>query len=233
MKKFIVLIFLIIFLGVSIYAAVNFLGNDNKKIKDIIKKDEYKEYKAGDFIKFQERNWYVMYDSDKKSDYVTLITADLLTLQDEGLGTVLNGIYESSELNKYLKNNYTDELGQNNLVEINGYKVRLFNQDDFNHLLKGEYDEEKDEYTLTECPEYICQTNSTYATMIDTNSDVELEDVYLNVDDIEDPLYDEYQLHLKYYNISSTYETHKMKSITDTTALFIRPVINVYKSSLE
>lgn len=233
MKKFIVLIFLIIFLVISIYAAVNFLGKDDNKIKDIIKKDEYKEYKAGDFIKFQERNWYVMYDSDKKSDYVTLITADLLTLEDEGIGSVLNGIYESSDLNKYLKDNYANELGQENLVEINGYKVRLFNKDDFDHLLKAKYDEKKDEYTLTDCPEYICQTNSSYATMIDTNSDIELENVYLNVDDIENPLYGEYKLHLKYYNISSTYETYKMDSITDTTALFIRPVINVYKSSLE
>ncbi|HAB66702.1 MAG TPA: hypothetical protein DCE23_04980 [Firmicutes bacterium] len=233
MKRFVILIFLIIFLVISIYGAVRFFGNDGTPIDNMFRKEEYKEYKAGDAVKFNDSKWYVMYDSNKDSDYVTAISADLVTLDDEGIKYVVSGIYETSELNKYLKNDYVKMLGEDKLVEKNGYKVRLFNKDDLDVLLDTTYDKDNDEYTINNCPSYICQTNTHHATMIDTNSNVDLKNVYLNIDDIDDPLYDEYKLHLKYYNISSTYETYRLNSITDNVSLIIRPVINVYKNSLE
>ena len=49
----------------------------------------------------------------------------------------------------------------------------------------------------------------------------------------EDLLYGDYTLHLKYYNVSSTYEKHMLVSLVDDATLFVRPVINVYKSSLK
>ena len=61
----------------------------------------------------------------------------------------------------------------------------------------------------------------------------EFVDVYNNVNDIEDLLYGDYTLHLKYYNVSSTYEKHMLVSLVDDATLFVRPVINVYKSSLK
>lgn len=233
MKRFIILVFLIIFLVVSIYAAVNFFDTEDNSGNKIFNKEEYTSYKAGDTIDFNDSEWYVMYDSDKNTDYLTMISADLITLEEQDIAYVVNGIYESSDLNNYLKNEYAEELGVDKLVEKNGYKVRLFNKDDLDNLLDVTYDSKNDEYKINNCPQYICQTNSFFATMIDTNQDIELKDVYLNVDDIEDPLFDEYELHLKYYNITSTYETFRMNSITDTATLFIRPVINVYKNSLD
>lgn len=233
MKKFIVLILLIAFLVVAIYGAVNFFGKEEGSQPDIFKKDEYKEYKAGEYITFSDSKWYVLYDSNKTEEDVTLISADILNLEEEQLDTVLSGIYESSDLNKYLKNEYAKSLGEEKLVEKNGYKVRLFNKDDLDNLLDVTYNEKKDEYEINNCPDYICLTNAYYSTMIDTNEKVEFENVYLNVSDIEDPLYDDYELHLRYYNITTTYETFKLNSIVDNTNLLIRPVINVYKSYLE
>lgn len=82
-----------------------------------------------------------------------------------------------------------------------------------------------------ECPDYVCLYNSVYATMIDTHS-IEKENVYNNIDDISDLDTDDYQLHLKYYNISNDFGNEKLESIVNDATLMIRPVINLKKSSL-
>jgi len=237
MKKFIIFIILIlVVVGGMFLIKSRLVDKEEVETKKTFKKKEYKEYKVGDLVSFHEEDWYVLYDSSKKDDYLTLISSNILSLEEEGITTVVNGIYESSSINHYLKSDMVEELGEDNLVDKNGYKVRLFNQDDFNQLFKEsdiEYDEEKDEYTLNNCPAFICLTNTYYATMIDTNNDKEMLDVYSNVEDVEDLLYEDYTLHLKYYNITSTYETFRMNSLVDNTTLFVRPVIHVYKESLE
>ncbi len=237
MKRYIILIVLLIVLVFSLFIGLNYLNNEETTVKNIFNnKEAYKEYKSGDLVKLNDEEWYVMYDSHKDSDYVTLISADIFSLEELGIDTVVKGIYETSEINKYLKGEYARNIGEEKLVEKNGYTVRLFNQDDLDLLIDLEdirYDENKDEYVIDECPDFICLTNTFYATMIDTNDKLELYDVYYNVDDIEDILYGEYQLHLKYYNITSTYETYKINSIVDNATLFVRPVINVYKNSLD
>lgn len=236
MKRYIILIILLIILGVGLFIGLNLINDEETTVKKIFTKEGFNEYKSGDLVKLNGDEWYVMYDSNKDSDYVTLISADILSLDEMEIDTVLKGIYETSDLNKYLKDEYAKSIGEDKLVEKNGYKVRLFDKDDFNFLINEEdysYDEERDEYVLTECPEFICLTNTFYATMIDTRNDVEFFDVYYNVADIEDLLYGDYTLHLKYYNITATYETYKINSLVDNATLFVRPVINVYKNSLD
>ena len=122
------------------------------------------------------------------------------------------------------------EYGEKNLVEKNGYKVRLFDQDDLKQLLDVEYNEEDDSYTIIECPNYICLNNTSFSTMISTNSKYEGIDVYNNLNDIGNEEY--YKLHLPYYHIVGENNEYSLESIVDDTAMFVRPVINVYKSSL-
>lgn len=233
MKKYIILIILFVILGLGIFVGFNVLDDKETTVKTIFNKKTYDEYKVGDLVRFNDEEWYVMYDSLKNSDYVTLISSNIISLEEENITTVVGGIYETSELNKYLKNDLAKSLGEENLVEKNGYKIRLLSEDDFESLVTAEYNKEKDEYEITDCPDFICLTNCFYATMIDTENNLDLTDVYYNVDDIEDVLYDDYVLHLKYYNLSSTYETYKLNSLVDNATLFVRPVINVYKSSLD
>ncbi len=232
MKKFIIFIVIIIILGLGVFIGYKMLDKDDNSLKKIFNKETYAEYKAGDRVIFGDTDWYVMYDSNKDSDYVTLINDGIMYLYDEDIVNVLDTIYEISDLRKYLENDYLKELGEDNFVEIHGYKVRLLNKDDMDSLIKYEYDEDNDEYKILECPDYICDLNWSYATMIDTNTNKEYVDAYNNVSDIED-LNDEYLLHLKYYNVNFDTKGFKLQSLVDDVTLFVRPVINVYKNSLE
>lgn len=232
MKKYIILIILLIILGCGTFIVFNVLNDNNPTIKKMFNKEDYKEYESGDVVSFANERWYVLHDSSKEKEYVTLISSDIQYLDDEKLAYVSSGIYETSAINKYLSNDYIKELGSENFIEINGYKARLFNQDDFDKLIVAQYDEDEDSYILEKCPEFVCLTNTYYATMIDTNNDKEFVDVYNNIGDIEDLLYGDYTLHLRYYNISNTYDTHSLDSLVNDATLFVRPVINVYKSSL-
>ena len=78
-------------------------------------------------------------------------------------------------------------------------------------------DDETDSYDITDCPDFICLTNVFYATMISTNSSVQ------GLDELE---------HLNYYNLSTTYDTYKLESLVEDSTLFVRPVVNVYKESI-
>lgn len=233
MKKYIILVILLIVLGCGIFITCNVLDNEAPSIKKIFNKTEYKIYKAGNVVEFADERWYVLHNSDNKTEYVTLISSNIMYLDDEELAYVIGGIYETSAINNYLSNEYVKKIGSKNFVEVNGYKARLFNKDDFDKLIDATYDEDTDSYNINNCPEYICLTNTSFATMIDTNQNKEFVDVYNNINDIENLLYGDYTLHLKYYNITSTYEKHMLLSLVDDATLFVRPVINVYKSSLE
>lgn len=230
-KKVIIIIVAIILIVGLIFVGFNIFNPKNETFKKIFHKETYAEYHKGDVINFKDQEWYVLYDSDKNTDYVTLLSADILYLADEGIENVFNEVYEISPLNKYLEGDYVKQLGSDNLVEIHGYKARLLNMDDLKNTVSYDYDEDEDEYTLTDCPDYICLPEVTYATMIDT-ADKEFVDVYTNVNDIEDPIFGDYTLHLKYYNLTSTFETAKLESLVDDASIIVRPVINVYKKSL-
>ncbi len=233
-KRYVLLtIFIIVFVFASFVAIKTFTKKGEGGIKIFnINKVTYKEYKQGDKLEFKDREWYVMYDSSSKDDYVTLISSDILFLGDEEITDAVMGIYETSDLNNYLKNTYAVELGVSNLVERNGYTVRLFNEDDMKSLLKVDYDNTFDSYKIEECPEFVCLTNAFYATMIDTKG-TQISSVYTNLDDFNESEQDEKKLQLKYYNITGTYETCIMNSVVEDSTLFVRPVINLKKDAIE
>ena len=233
MRKRIILVVLIIVLIAGFIAFNKAFNNNDKNHKSMFRSTVYESFKAGDVVSFNKKSWYVLYDSNKKDNYVTLISDTILSIDNENLSYVLDGIYETSNLKTYLEKNYAEELGIDNLVEKNGYSIRLFNDDDMKNILDVSYNREDDSYTISNCPEYICLTNVFYATMIDTKNVSLSEDVYTSLNDIEDVMFGEYKLHMKYYNLNSTYETFKLESIVDDPTLFVRPVINVYKESLD
>lgn len=228
-KRIVFLIVTLLLIFSSIWAFSKIDGNDSP-IKVFGSKKEFKSYKAGDRVNFASRNWIVMYDSSKKEEVITLISSEVIYLDD--IPYVFDGIYETSKLNDYLKNNFAKEIGESNLVSKNGYKVRLLNEDDMRKLLEVDYNSEDDSYEIENCPDYICLYNSYYATMIDTKS-IEKEDVYNNFSDIENIDTDDFQLHLNYYNISNLDGEEKLESIVGDATLFIRPVINLKKDSIE
>ena len=213
----IILVILVVLLIVGLFAFVKAFGKKDSSIKEMFKQEKYTEYKSGDIVSFNKQDWYVLHDSSSKDNYVTLIYKGILYLEENGITESDFKVYESSDLNKYLKGEYADYLGTKNLREVNGYKVRLFNDDDFK-LLNTKYDEDTDSYDIIDCPEFICLTNVFYATMISTDNNTEALDE---------------TVHLNYYNLSTTYDTYKLESIVEDNTLFVRPVINVYKESLD
>ncbi len=233
MRRRIILVVLIIVLISGFIAFNKAFNNNGKNHKSMFSNKVFESFKAGDVVSFKGKSWYVLYDSTKKDNYVTLISDSIISIDDDKILYVLDGIYETSNLKTYLEKNYANELGIDNLVEKNGYSIRLFNEDDMKNLLHVSYNREDDSYTIDDCPEYICLTNVFYATMIDTKNVSLNEDIYTSLNDIEDIDFGDYKLHMKYYNLNSTYETYRLESIVDNPALFVRPVINVYKDSLD
>lgn len=227
MKKTIIVgLLVIVFIIGAIF--ISFQFSEDSPLKIGKKKKTYDVYEKGDVVDFYDDSWFVLYDSDEDEEYVTLISAKINHFEEAP--TVIQGIYETSDINKYFKDVLTKEYGEDNLVEKNGYSVRLFNQDDMKQLLDVEYNEKDDSYTIVDCPDYICLNHTSFATMIDSDINYEAIDVYNNVSDIGDEEY--YQLHVPYYHIVGESNEYSLESIVDNTTMFVRPVINVYKESL-
>ena len=212
----IILVLVLLFSGFGFIVA-NKKGKDGK-IHLFGSNKTYSSYKQGDIIDYRDGRWIVMYDSSTKDSYVTLFSTDIIYLGDDDITEALDGIYETSELNRYLKTKYIDSLGVDSLEEVNGYKVRLLNEDDLDNLTKYEYNENDDSYDVLDSNGFVCLTNAFYATMIDT------DDYEVNSED---------KVHLKYYNAVGDYDNCRLESITDDTTLFVRPVINLKKDALE
>ena len=231
MKRYIILIILLILLIVGFIAFNKAFGKKDNSVNNIsLKPSKYASYQSGDIVSFNDEDWYVLYDSSNKDNYVTLIYKGVMYLGDEELTLHTYKTYEASDLNSYLKNEYVKNIGEDKFREVNGYKVRLFNEDDMKKLLNVKYNENDDSYEISNCPEFICLTNSFYATMIPTREgEYDVDDI----SNIEDFNTDEYRIHLYYYNLSTTYETFDLESIVEDASLFVRPVINVYKESLD
>lgn len=207
---------------------ISFQFSEDSPLKIGKKKKTYEVYEKGDVVDFYDDSWFVLYDSDEEQEYVTLISSKINYFEEAPI--VIQGIYETSDINKYFKDVLTKEYGEDNLVEKNGYSVRLFDQDDMRQLLDVKYNEKDDSYTIIDCPDYICLNHTSFATMIDTDINYEATDVYNNVSDIGDEEY--YQLHVPYYHIVGKGNEYSLESIVDNTTMFVRPVINVYKESL-
>ena len=227
MKKRIILLILIIVLVASFVALKN-TGNEQGSLLRNMFNDKitYKEYKAGDRIYFADGEWYVMYDSSSKEDYVTLIYTGFYYLEDYGISLVLDEDYKKSDLNVFLQNKFVELLENPKLKEIDGYKVRLLNKKDMDSLTEYTYDKKDDSYELTKCPDYICVPNLSFGTMIETdeNNDYKVTEL----EDIEDLYTDKYLIHLKYYNL----EDGNLISVVNNAFLSVRPVVNVMKESI-
>lgn len=232
MKKKYIVVLAIIGLVIGCVLAYYFDSKNETIVSKIIPNvKSYEDYKSGDKVSFADEKWYVMFDSNKKSDYVSLISDRLIAL--ENYPYVWTGSYDKSFLKEYFENELLALYGKENLVAKKGYTIRLLNKDDINALAKLKYNKDEDYYEIEDCPDFICLTNSFYATMIETNDNKEFVDVYENVNDIDDPLFEDYKLHLGYYDIYSTYDIHELRSVVDDATLFVRPIINVYKDSLD
>jgi hypothetical protein len=230
MKRYIILAVLVLLLIFGLFAFFKAYNKEDKPIQRIFKNEKFKTYKSGDLVKFNDEEWYVLYNSSEKDNYVTLIYKGIVYLEDEELSNVDYKVYEASKLNSYLKGDYVKQLGEDKLREVHGYKARLFNEDDMKTLLNTNYNEDTDSYEITDCPDFICLTNVFYATMIPTkNGDYETN----KEDEISESDEEAYSVHLSYYNLSTTYEDQTLESIVDDETLFLRPVINVYKESLD
>ena len=227
MKKKIISVILVILVVIGCFALLN-LFSDGETLRIINKDKKYDEYKAGDKVDFYDDSWFVLYDSGKNEEYVTLISSKIDYYVEAP--EVIDGIYETSELKKYFDEYLIKEYGEDNLVEKNGYKVRLFNEDDMRMLLDVKYNSKDDSYTINNCPDYICLNHTFFATMIDTDNSFEKTDVYNNKEDIGDE--EEYSLHMNYYYIVGEEDKYSLESVVNDTTMFVRPVINVYKESL-
>lgn len=228
MKKFFITLLLLVVVCLSVFVGYKLLHEDGE-VK-LNKKDKvYETYKAGDTVDFLGNNWYVLYDSSKKDDYVTLISSSIH--YSEEVPNVVDGIYETSDLNKFMEDELVKEYGKDNLIEMGGYLVRSFDSDDMRQLLDVKYHEDEDYYEITDCPDFICLNHAYYGTMIDSDMNFEKVDVYNNINDID--VEEEYEVHIDYYNLSGEDNKFYLKSIVDDVTLFYRPIINVYKSSLD
>lgn len=227
MKKFILVLSFFVVLILFGFVGYKLFYKENP-VNIIPKKKIYDTYKAGDTVDFLGSNWYVLYDSGEKENYVTIISSSIH--YNEEVPNVVDGVYETSLLNRYMEEELVREYGKENLIEMGGYLVRSFDSDDMRQLLKVKYNEDGDYYEIIDCPDHICLNHAYFGTMISSEMNYEKIDVYNNINDIGDE--EEYQVHIDYYNLSGEDNRFYLRSIVDDVTLFYRPVINVYKDSL-
>jgi len=112
-----------------------------------VKKITYNKYKIGDIITYKGNKYYVIENSGKSKNYITLLKDESLTLNDlkDNKETVISNIKQSKakgnveklcdsnknctngsvqpDIEKILNNWINYELNENDLIEVNGYKV--------------------------------------------------------------------------------------------------------------
>lgn len=107
---------------------------------------KYNEYKIGQEIKYNNEKYYVINDSSNKNNYVTLLKANVLENENnQPLNTFFyrnekctninnyegcSNKYEESNIIKILNKWINDNNILKDLIEVNGYKVRLLNAKD-------------------------------------------------------------------------------------------------------
>ena len=187
------------------------------------------DYNIGDEVEYKGIKFYVFEASNSSKNYVVLLKADPLTNKQISLYSGIiqnNGVpfysectednnsncttdYEKSNVKQivdaWAKENFTDE----DLIEINKYKVRLLSVSDLiNNLGYVSRNIITNEYLLSyteETPKLVYSSGETFWTMSnyeDSNTKVEVYNKYVNPNEV--------------YN-----ETK------------VRPVINLYKCSIE
>lgn len=175
MKKIIIIlcILIIIFINAFLLSKIN----DNpiiktvKKVEEIIENSIYKEYKIGDIIKLNNEEWYVIEDSDKDKDYITLIN----TNYNRKIKDCFNKYIYLNEKN-YFEGEYSKSIGIDKLKEVNDYYIRLITLEEYNklaELTKKEIDEIKYSYTTKPSYTWVKEINTLSMTDIDFYDDIE------------------------------------------------------------
>lgn len=118
------------------------------------KKDKmYKSYKVGDTINYRNEQYHVIEYSGNTTNYVTLLKDNPLRINDvkKSKETIINNIklstidgkasfncngekcnkYNNSNIKKIVDNWVKNELNENDLIEVSGYKARLLKLEDF------------------------------------------------------------------------------------------------------
>ena len=128
----------------------------------------YESYKVGDKVNYNGDDYYVIKSSNKKSSFITLMrdeplkyseiddkyfnqaTDDFLFLpfssddiycMNEGNRSSCTYSYDETNIKTYVDNWAISKIGNNNLVEVDGYKARLMNLSDLLNLDYGSYDD--------------------------------------------------------------------------------------------
>ena len=99
---------------------------------------EDKEFPIGKKIWFAGSFWYVINDSKYKDSYVTLLKDSESGYMNFGE----SGIYANSVVKEFLNTEELNRLGSENLVEVDGYKIRLINETDLKDHLGFKLDRE-------------------------------------------------------------------------------------------
>ena len=92
------------------------------------KADELYGYHIGDEITVAGEQYYVIADSHAAQDYIVALKKNVLTSMV--FGSTNN--YDESDVKVYLENWISVNFVNDDLKEINGYKVRLITKDEFN-----------------------------------------------------------------------------------------------------
>ena len=153
---------------------------------------KYNSYNIGDEIEYKGEKYYVIQNSSKSENYVTLLKKDILT-SDE-ISKYTNGKYDTKNVPYYISNTCTsesnrsgctneyeksipktiinnwanDKLDIDDLIEINGYKIRLVTVDELFKSLGYSHDSiiTYTIYKLTEnVPNWLYNSDYQYWTM--------------------------------------------------------------------
>ena len=160
----------------------------------------YKSFKVGDKIDYQGEQYHVIENSGNTTNYVTLLKDNPLSINDvqKFKETIMNNInlsnidgqvsfncngekcneYNNSNIKKIVNNWVKNELSENDLIEVAGYKARLLKLEDFVNNFNFIEDVFSQEHTYTiysateSTPPFIKQTSSGFEwTMSETDDD--------------------------------------------------------------
>ena len=180
------------------------------------------DYVVGDIVNFEGSNWRVVKNSTVAEDYVTLMKERVLTNAElgeyaygSGYDTMIyhesSNIYSTSKIKEMLESRYLSVLGESNLKEIDGYKIRLITLDEL--------------YNNLECKNDSCSL-SPHVSWISQNFGGGQNHVsgYWTMSSNDLPSYGVWYIYLP---------GTILQSGVDYTLHGVRPVINLLKSAIE
>ena len=205
----------------------------------------YDEYLVGDTVEFAGSNWKVIKNSTAEEDYVTLMKETILTNSELGeyaLGTGYETMsyywddnchptaygysrdswscdntnsYATSKVKEVLETRYLPTIGETNLKEVDGYKIRLITVDELTSNLG----------CASNGSSYTC-TSSQYATW-----------VYQNFGNGQNDVYGYWTMTPNSDDSSSVWRVNSSGKVSSNIVREdlngVRPVINLLKSAIE